>query len=464
MRRDVLGAFRGYAKLLLLCLGGIMLIASAAQARSQRPDEDRPQILRDAETEFYIRRMATPIFHAANIEPESVTIALVQDNSLNAFVANGRNMFFHTGLLMAMEDASELLGVIAHETGHIAGGHLIRGRAAMEDASTQAIFATVLGVAAAAGTGRPDAGIAVIAGGQQLALRTLFAFSRTQEFAADQAGLRFLEAANLSSAGFEKFMQKLADQELLPASRQSAYVRTHPLTRERVEAIAAHVQTSAVRTAAIPTQTQADFRRIRAKIEGYIFPRNVLQKYDAAEKSLEARYARAIALWRDHQYPAALTELDKLIAEYPQDPFFYEQKGQILVETGRVSDGALAYEKAYQYAPKEPLIALGYAQAMLQSGQKDGPDRALPVLRAALTQDRRLPLGHRLLAQASARLGHEAEARLASAEAAFLERDLPAARQHITVAMKGLSPNSPAMIQAQDLESQIERAEQESDE
>ena len=447
--------------LMVVVILGWLLPVGAESREKDKPEA--PQILRDAETEFYLRRFATPIFTAAGINPDVVQLALINDNRLNAFVANGQNMFFHTGLLLAAEDPSELIGVIAHETGHIAGGHLIRGRAAMEDASTQAILATVLGVAAAVGSGRGDAGFAVIAGGQQLATRNLFAFSRAQESSADLAGLRFLEAAHLSPAGFLRFMERLGDQELMPTSRQSEYVRTHPLTRDRIDTIAVHTEQSPWRDTPLPSPMLADFRRMRAKLNGYLFPRNVLQRYDAKDQSVEARYGRAIALWRSSDYAQALTVLDGLIADYPQDPFFYEQRGQIEVETGALAKGAESYRHAFELAPDQPLIALGYAQAMLQTGTATQPEKIVPVLQKALEKDRRLALAHRLLAHAYSQMGREADARLSSAEAAFLERDLPAARHHITVALQGLKKDSPAWVNAHDLEAQIDRAEEERD-
>lgn len=443
--------------LALLCPAG----ANARDRREERPEP--PKILRDAETEFYLRRFATPVFVAAGLDPDAVRLGIINNNRLNAFVANGMNMFFHTGLILAAEDASELIGVIAHETGHISGGHLIRGRAAMADASTQAILATVLGVAAAVGSGRADAGIAVFSGGQQLAMRSLFAFSRTQEAAADQAGLRFLDSAHLSSAGFLRFMERLGDQELLPSGRKSEYIRTHPLTRDRIETIARHTEESPWRTAALPSNMQADFLRVRAKLKGYIFPKNFLQRYSPGDVSVEARYARAIALWRTSDYAESLSLLNGLIADYPNDPFFYEQRGQIQVETGDLTAGTESYHKAFAMAPDQPLIALGYAQAMLQSRPSADPQKVLPVLQKALEKDSRLVLVHQLLAQAYSQMGRDAEARLSTAEAAFLERDLPAARQHITVALQGLKKDSPAWVTAHDLEAQIDRAEQERD-
>lgn len=444
-----------------------LAIPTTGFTRNRKPDQNPGysfKILRDAEIEYYLHRLAAPIFQAAGISPDSVHMALIQDDSLNAFVANGRNMFFHTGLILAMEDPLELTGVIAHETGHIADGHLIRGRAAMQDASTAAILATVLGVATVASTGRADAGFAVIAGGQQIASRSLFAFSRTQEASADQAGLRFLDDAHLSARGFQKFMEKLADQDLLPQGRQSAYVRTHPLTRERVDTITEHSNSSPWRDHTVSADMVADFRRIRAKIEGYLFPKNVLQRYDSADRKPEARYARAIALWRSSNYDEALKMMTDLVTSAPDDPFFAEQKGQIEVETGHLAAGVKSLATAWRLAPDQPLIGLEYAQAVLQSGTSSPGKIVIPVLHDVIRQDHTLSLAHQLLAQAYAHDGREAEARLSSAEAAFLERDLPAARQHITVAMKGFPKSSPEMIRAQDLDAQITRAEEESEE
>ncbi|HYE00852.1 MAG TPA: M48 family metalloprotease, partial [Alphaproteobacteria bacterium] len=194
--------------------------------------------------EHTIRTFAEPIFATAGVSAESVSITLVDDPSLNAFVAGGQNMFFHTGLLTSVEEVGQLVGVLAHETGHIAGGHLVRLEGARDDISQQALIAGLLGLAAGIAAGRPDAGAGVMMGTQASALGALLGFTRSEEASADQAALSYLDANQLSARGLMNFLKKLEDQELLPEGKDSAYWRTHPLSRERVQAVRAHVDRS----------------------------------------------------------------------------------------------------------------------------------------------------------------------------------------------------------------------------
>ncbi|MBX9633805.1 MAG: M48 family metalloprotease, partial [Magnetospirillum sp.] len=229
-------------RLFLLATLVLALLAPNSAAFAQQTQ--RRSFIRDAEVENTIRAYSTPLFQAAGLDPEAVRIHLLVDPSLNAFVAGGQNMFFHTGLLIRSENASQLIGVIAHETGHIAGGHLVRLNDAVSSASTEALMSMLLGAALGAASGRGDVGAAVMMGGQEVAMRNLMAFSRTQEGSADQAGLSFLDSTQQTAKGLVEFFEILGDQELLVAARQDPYVRTHPLTRDRVSNIREHVARS----------------------------------------------------------------------------------------------------------------------------------------------------------------------------------------------------------------------------
>ncbi|MBM3571072.1 MAG: M48 family peptidase, partial [Alphaproteobacteria bacterium] len=213
-----------------------LTLAALLGTNSALAQGQAPSLIRDTEIENTIRAYGAPVFNAAGLTAESVRIFLVQDRALNAFVAGGQNLFVNTGLLTRAEHAGQVIGVIAHETGHIAGGHLARTQDALRNASATSILAMVLGAAAAVATGKPEAGIAVLQGGQQVAERNLLTYSRAQESAADQAGLAFLERSGLSARGLVEFLEILSHEELLVVARQSPYVRSHPLSRERIEA------------------------------------------------------------------------------------------------------------------------------------------------------------------------------------------------------------------------------------
>ncbi|MDH3335384.1 MAG: M48 family metalloprotease, partial [Rhodospirillaceae bacterium] len=266
-----------------------IIIPEFANAQNAKP----LRIVRDSETEHIIRTMATPLFSAAGLDPESVKIILVEDNTLNAFVSGGMNIFIHTGLITQSESPEALIGVLAHETGHIQGGHLVRGRDAMEQARTIGTITAILGTAAAIGSGRGDVAGAAIMGGQSIATRSFLKFSRTQESAADHAAFRLLDATNTTATGLEKFLEKLKDQDLMPARFQDPYMLTHPLNTQRIAAIKEHIKNSPNSNANVPDKTRDDFDMIVAKLFGFLNPFDqVLRRYPESDGSIPARYAR----------------------------------------------------------------------------------------------------------------------------------------------------------------------------
>lgn len=349
----------------IFLLATIVFALAAPQAQAQQP---KRQFIRDAEVENTIRTFGAPIFQAAGLDPEGVRILLLNDPSLNAFVAGGQNIFFHTGLIVRSEHPGQLIGVMAHETGHIAGGHLIRNADAMSNASTEAILAMLLGAAAGAATGKGDAAGAIMMGGQDIAMRNLLAFSRSQEQQADQMAMRFLEDTQESPKGLLEFFEILGDQEMLVSARQDPYVRTHPLTRDRVAFVRENVARSAYANAPWPPEWVEMHRRIKAKLYAFIEPPiKTLQRYKETDHSLEARYARAVAYYRKPDMDKALAEIDGLIKDRPKDPYFWELKGQMLFENARVAEAIPPYKKAVELLPGNALLRLGLGQAQIES-------------------------------------------------------------------------------------------------
>jgi predicted Zn-dependent protease len=409
------------------------------------------QFIRDAEIENIIRGFARPLFAAAAIDADSVDIVLVRDPSLNAFVAGGMNIFIHTGLLADADDASQLIGVIAHETGHIAGGHLIRGHEAMENASAEALLAMLLGVGAAVASGQPGAGAAIITGGTEMARRSVLAFSRAQEASADAAGLSYMEQAGLSARGLGAFLQKLAGQELLPADRQAAYTRTHPLTRDRIDTIQAHLARSRYSAAPVPPQITAQFERMKAKLIGFINPQLALRRYRAEDRAIAARYGRAVALYQEGEIKAALPAIDSLIAEEPRNPYFQELKGQVLLENRRIVDSLPFYRRSVELLPDSGLLRAALAQALLETNTPALIDEALKHLEAARHQEKNSPFVWRLFATAWGRKGQDGLVAYALAEEALARGDRAMARHQADRAERMLPPGSPGWLRAQDI-------------
>jgi predicted Zn-dependent protease len=426
-------------------LAALALVASPAAA------QQRISFIRDAEVENTIRVYATPLFAAAGLDPSGIDIHLVNDRQLNAFVANGLNMFMNTGLLVRAEHAGQVVGVIAHETGHIAGGHLARLRDGMSGAMTEAIVAMVLGAAVGMATGRGDAGMAVMSGGMQVAERGILKYSRDMESSADQAGTTFLERSGTSAKGLAEFLELIADQELMSSNRQDPYVRTHPISRERVEFVRNFLIKSRFANAPLPPQYDELHRRMRAKLQGYLEPARALNIYKESDPSLEARYARAIAYSRRPEYERALALMDSVLRERPDDGYFLEAKAQMLLEAGRVNDALPLYARSVEVLPNEPLIRTALAHVQIETNRPQLLQQAIVNLERARQKDPEYGETWRLLAVAYGRDGQVGMAQLAQAEHLTLRGKSGEARAFAERAQRSLPPNSPAWQRAEDI-------------
>lgn len=412
---------------------------------------NRISLIRDAEIESTIRSYAAPLLGAANIDVNAVKVHIVNDDRLNAFVAGGMNLFINTGLLQSSETPNEVIGVIAHEIGHIEGGHLIRRQEALENATAESILATVLGaVVIAAGGG--GAGAVVIQGGQEAAMRGLLRYSQGQESAADQAGMRYLDATGQSVRGLLALFHKLESQELLSSARQSPYLRTHPLTRERLRTVEHHVSTSPYADVVDPPERIEAQARMAAKLKGFInLPSSVFRAYPETDKSLPARYARAVAYHHSADLTNALAEIDSLIAERPDDPYFHELKGQILFEQGHLAESVEPYQRSVELAPNEPLLRLGLGRALIEAGDDASLAGAIEHLRVAASTEPTYASHWHFLGVALGRKGDLAESSLAFAERSLLNRQYSEATFHAEKASAGLKTGSPQWLRAQDI-------------
>lgn len=426
-----------------------MFALSAPQAQAQ---QQKRQFIRDAEVENTIRAFGAPIFQAAGLDPAGVRILLLNDSSLNAFVAGGQNIFFHTGLIIRSENPGQLIGVMAHETGHIAGGHLIRNSDAMSNASTEAILAMLLGAAAGAVTGKGEAAGAIMVGGQDMAMRSLLAFSRSQEQQADQMAMRYLEDTRESAKGLLEFFEILGDQEALVSARQDPYVRTHPLTRDRVAFVREHVGRSSYSNAPWLPQWVEMHRRAKAKLYAFIEPPiKTMQRYKETDQSLEARYARTIATYRKPDIDSALIQVDALIKERPKDPYFWELKGQMLFENGRGVDAIAPYKKAVELLPDSALLRIGLGQAEIEAEDPALLKDAANNLSVAVRLEPDDSFAWQQLAIAFGRDEKEGMASYAMAEYLLLAGKLPEANYHANKAEQLLGKQGAIWLRIQDI-------------
>lgn len=434
--------FRKFLTLLLVVLA-VSFQATSNPAHAQ-------VILRDAEAEWFIRKISTPIFEAAGVTPSSVEIYLIYDNSINAF-AFYQNMALHSGLIQKADNLNQVIGVIAHETGHIAGGHSARIQEGAKRSLAIMLASVLLGIAAAA-AGSGDAAAGLILGGQTMAQRAFLTYSRVQEATADQAAVTYLEATGTSGRGLMEFFDKLRDQELLAHIRQDPYVRTHPVSGDRLLRLTTRITNSQYYNKPTPPEDVYWFNRVKAKLDGYVNePLITFRDYPTSDTSEFARYARVYAYQKDLQFDKALEEANSLLTQRPNDPFYNEITGQILFERGKIEESVVYFDKAFNALPREPLImtALGHALVALETDA--GNERARKILEQSVFYDRYNDFAWRQLAVIYARLGMEDRANLATAEMWLLERRYQGAIRRGQMAMRDFPEGSREWVQAQDV-------------
>jgi predicted Zn-dependent protease len=423
----------------LTVLFALLLLALAGPLRAQG-------LIRDAELEHALRQVAGPILTAGGMGNGSVEIMVLNDRKPNAFVVDGRHVFIHSGLLTRLDDPAELQAVIAHELAHITNGHIARRAGNYRGARTAAGLGLALGLAVAA-AGGADAGVGLAAGAQSAAMRNFLAHTRAEEMAADTTAIRTMAAAGVDPAAMLRVMELFRGQEALSPGRQDPYVRTHPLWRDRLRAIEAQAAAWTGPARADP-ETVYWYGRARAKLDGFLDnPSRVLRRVGNDPGEL-ATLARAIALHRQPDVARALAEADRLIAMRPDDPWYYELRGQILLESGNARAAVAAYGRAAALAPREPLIRAGLGRAQLAAGD---PAAARETLETARARDPRDPRLLRDLGMAYARTGQDGMASLVTAERHALAGRWTDARLHAERAAGQLPRGSTGWQRAEDI-------------
>ena len=409
-------------------------------------------ILRDAETEALLRDISRPLIEAAQLDPGNVRVILIQNREINAFVAGGQIVYLHSGLITVADNANEVQGVIAHELGHITGGHIIRSDEGIRQATGIMIATMILGAAAMA-LGAGEAGMGVLAAGQQAAMGRFLAFTRVQESSADAAGASFLSRAGISGRGSLAFFERLQNLEFrMNIPQDNGYARTHPLTGERIAALEHVYHEDPAWDRPTDPALEERFQRVRAKLIGYVDdPRQVMNLYPESNQSVPARYARAYA-WHNQHYPdRSLAETDSLLRDRPNDPYFLELKGQILLESGRPREALDSLRQAVARAPNQPLIAALFGHALIATEDPENFEEAKRVLRVAVQRDNDNPFAWYQLGIVYDREGDQARAALATAERYNLTGEPQLALVSAEQAMLGIPVNSPDWYRAQDI-------------
>jgi predicted Zn-dependent protease len=435
-------------------LTALALLASPTAASAQGAPRGIP-LIRDAEIEQLLREYTQPILRTAGLAQQNVRIVLINDRSFNAFVMDGRRIFMNAGTLMEARTPNEVIGVLAHETGHISGGHLSRLRQQLAMAQTQSIIAVLAGAGAMIAASRAGVGgnpAAAIMGPQESIRRSLLSYIRSQEEQADRAAVKFLNDTGQSPRGMYETFKRMADQVLFMAQNADPYMSTHPLPAERVSALGALAKTSPHWDKKDPPALQHRHDMMRAKLFGFLDRGDsVARRYPFSDNSLPARYARAIATYRHASLRGAVEQIDALIQAQPNNPYFHELKGQALLEGGRPAEAIAPLRRAVQLAPNPSLIQVMLGQALNATNNPKLAQEAVRLLRAALLREPEVPQGYAQLAMAYGRSGNLAEADLAAAQAAFYRGDHKTARDIASRAKTRFPIGSPGWVKADDI-------------
>ena len=436
------------------CVAALMIFTLTSQAAMAQ------SVLRDAETEALLHDLAAPLVAAAGLDPRNVDVVLIGDPSINAFVAGGQVVYINEGLIETADNAAEVQAVIAHELGHITGGHAINDGGSKIATGISLLSLLLGGIAAAAGSG--DAAIGVLMAGQQAAIGKYLAFSREQESSADAAGAQFLSKAGLSGRGSISFFKKLQNLEYrhgYTRTADSEFYSTHPMTSDRITTLQDTYQADPAWNRPSDPLIEARFQRVKAKLLGYVAqPGRTLQVYPETDKSVPARYARAYAWHKEAFLDKSMAETDALLAQAPNDPYFLELKGQILLESGHPQDALAPLRRATELTSNQPLIATTFGHALLATEDPAQLPEAERVLKAAVARDRENPFAWYELGVIYGQRGDLPRARLASAEQQVLELNYPQALNSAETAESGLPQGSPDWLRAQDIAMQARAA------
>ena len=436
-----------------VALAAAPMAAEAQQAKG-------PPVLRDTETEQLLREYTRPILRAAGLEKQNIQMVIINQSVFNAFVADGRRIFVNYGAILQSETPNQIIGVMAHETGHLAGGHLAKMREQMAQAQTQMIIAMLIGAGAmvagsqggGANSGLANAGAAMFSAPGEIIRRNLLSYVRQQEENADKAGVKFLNATGQSSRGMYGTFKRFTEESLFAARGADPYVQSHPMPSQRVAALEELARSSPYWDKKDDPALQMRHDMVRAKISAFMERQEtVYRRYPLSNNSLPARYAHAISTYLHGDLRSALSQIDALIQQQPNNPYFYEVRGQALLEGGKPQEAIAPLRRAVQLSNNFPLIEMMLGQALVATNNNAYTDEAIALLRAAVARETEAPLGYMQLAMAYGRKGDYAQADLASAQAAYLRGDNKTARDLASRAKTRFAIGTPGWVKADDI-------------
>jgi predicted Zn-dependent protease len=445
------------SNLITVTAAAALALAPMSPAFAQQAKD--PPVIRDTEAEQLLRDYTRPILRVAGLEKQNIQVVIINDGAFNAFVADGRRIFVNYGAIMQAETPNQIIGVLAHETGHLAGGHLSKMREQLAQAQTQLIIAMLLGAGAlvagarsGSNNGLTNAGAAAITAPQEVIRRTLISYQRQQEENADRAGVKFLTTTGQSAKGMYETFKRFSNDSLFAARGADPYLQSHPMPAERVAALEELARSSPYWDKKDDSALQMRHDMVRAKISAFMERQDtVYRRYPMSNDGLPARYAHAITTYLHGDLRSALVQIDGLIQLQPNNPYFHELRGQALLEGGKPAEAIAPLRKAVQLSNNSPLIEMLLGQALVGTDNKAYTEEAIRILRAAVARETEAPLGYMQLAMAYGRKGDYAEADLASAQAAFLRGDNKTARELAARAKTRFAVGTPGWVKADDI-------------
>jgi predicted Zn-dependent protease len=443
-----------FPKRIGVAAAAFLTLAGLCVAPAARAQDDGINIVTDTEIQDILKQETLPVLKTCGAQVNEVHFHLVSDKTLNAFTAGGQDIFLNTGLIQETANPNELLGVVAHECGHIAGGHAAR-QGEMINAGIKPMLITMgLGILAAA-AGAPDAGAALMMSSSYFGTLSILKYSREQESRADQAAATSLEAAGISGKGLVDFLDRFRYQEVFDDARRFKYFQSHPVSADRIEALRRRVEAMPhYQNTDSPPEILALHELMKAKLDAFMnAPWQTLEKYKASDTSFRARYARAIAFYQGKEMDRAIKALDALLVDYPNNPFIWEVKGQVYFDSGRPAEAAAAHRRSVELNPNAPLLQVNLAQSLvaMEADTPGAADEAIVHLKKALALDHDQPMAWRLMAEAYDSKHMPGQARLAEAEYDYSVGDLSRARAFAMRAREYLQQNTPEWLRATDI-------------
>lgn len=412
-------------------------------------------IISDEETELYLQKIASPIYKSAGVPFNRNSFYIVNDDSLNAFVADGNNLFINTGTIIKSESDDEIIGVIAHEVGHIQGGHILRGKLKGQQLSEAGLASMILAGAAAVISGRGDVGAAIILGSQSSMMNAYLGYRVEEERSADEAAMKFLNENQVSPEGMKNFMKKISQQNIASGVEEDSYFRTHPLTSERIAFLENASNNSKYKD---KTNVSEEYLRIKAKLTAFLYPPKITLKHYPNNKTIPEKYARAIIYFKQLNMDKAIKSIDELISMEPRNPFFRELKAQMYMETGNAGKAKKEYGEALNLLPNSALFKVNLAHATLEDNpSKEELSETEKNLNHAILVHPTYEAWI-LLARTYDLQGKKSEANYAAAEASTRIALFDVAKKQAEEALKNTS-NTTLKLKINDLQNRIEQIE-----